>query len=477
MEKKFFRGVSLLLLLNLLVKPVWLLGVDRVVQLRVGTAEYGYYYALFNYSVLFFALLDPGIQSFTNRKIARQQHVSGSYMASTLLLKLALAAGYFVVALITASLLDYRIWQSPMLWFLILNQVLLSFILFLRSNVNALQQFSTDSWLSVSDRLLMILLVSPLLWANLLPGPFQIEWFVYAQTISYALTLLFASLAVRHHAPNLRLQFSRKLWWPILKRSYPFAVLVGLMTLYTKTDVVMLERMLEDGALEAGRYASAYRILDALGMVSVLFATFLLPVLSRLLKRNEAVQEVIRTSTGLLFVPGLFTVLACWFYRFPLMELLYPGQATSFAPVFGLLMFTYLPLNVIYIFGTLLTANASMRFLNFVSAGGVVFNLVANFFLIPSYGVLGAVGATLATQGVLALLQAGRSQHLFHIYTRKKQVLLLGGFMVSTLAAFLLLKDALPEWYLSLILLMPVTLIFALLFRQIDVQALKKHWK
>ena len=52
---QFFKGLSWLIILNLLVKPVWLFFIDRQVQLAVGYEEYGKYFAILNLSyVLFF---------------------------------------------------------------------------------------------------------------------------------------------------------------------------------------------------------------------------------------------------------------------------------------------------------------------------------------------------------------------------------------------------------------------------------------
>jgi len=58
MQKKFITNLALLLLLNLLIKPFWILGIDRAVQNAVSPAEYGLFYALFNFSFLFIIHLD-----------------------------------------------------------------------------------------------------------------------------------------------------------------------------------------------------------------------------------------------------------------------------------------------------------------------------------------------------------------------------------------------------------------------------------
>ena len=50
MQKKYLKNLALLIFLNLLVKPFWILGVDREVQNVVGTSEYGFYSVILNFS-------------------------------------------------------------------------------------------------------------------------------------------------------------------------------------------------------------------------------------------------------------------------------------------------------------------------------------------------------------------------------------------------------------------------------------------
>ena len=50
MQRKFVTNLALVLALNLLIKPFWILGIDRAVQNAVGTEQYGFYYAIFNFS-------------------------------------------------------------------------------------------------------------------------------------------------------------------------------------------------------------------------------------------------------------------------------------------------------------------------------------------------------------------------------------------------------------------------------------------
>ncbi len=108
-------------------------------------------------------LLDIGITNFNNRNISQHNHLLQKHLSGILTLRLLLAFVYFLFSLSIAYLLGYRGEQLWILLVLLLNQALISFILYLRSNLAGLHLFKIDSMISVLDRFIMILLCSILL--------------------------------------------------------------------------------------------------------------------------------------------------------------------------------------------------------------------------------------------------------------------------------------------------------------------------
>ncbi|HZX63242.1 MAG TPA: oligosaccharide flippase family protein, partial [Bacteroidales bacterium] len=157
MQRKFLTNLGLMLLLNLLIKPIWIFAIDRNVQNMVGALDYGFYFEVLNFSFLFNIFLDLGITNFNNRNIAQNHHLLNKHFSAIVVLKFMLAMVYIFIAFTVALLMNYKADQMKLLAWLAFNQILTSFILYLRSNVSGLLMFKTDSILSVLDRLLMIL--------------------------------------------------------------------------------------------------------------------------------------------------------------------------------------------------------------------------------------------------------------------------------------------------------------------------------
>jgi len=280
MQKKFIINLFFLIGINLLVKPFWIFGIDRTVQNVVGAADYGLYFAVMNFSFLFGFMLDFGLTGFNNRSVAQHEHMAGKYTGSILGMKSALALFYALISFVAAFLIGYDTLHFKLLIWLGINQILSSFILFLRSNISGMQMFKTDSLLSVLDRLLMIVFFSVLLWGNVFNVSINIFYFASFQTLSYLITFLIALFIVLRKIKLSKIKWNTKLNIVLFRQSLPFAVLTFLMLFYYRVDSVMIERLLPQGSMHAGIYASAYRILDAFGMFSYFlshFASFFQP--------------------------------------------------------------------------------------------------------------------------------------------------------------------------------------------------------
>ena len=406
-QKDFVFNLCLLIFLNLLVKPFWMLGVDVGVQNSVGAESYGFYFSILNFTLLFNMVLDMGTTNFNNRNIAQNTQLLDKHLSSYIILRLLLGVAYFITIFAVALLIGYRGFQLRLLFWIGLNQFLSAFLLYLRSNISALLMFKTDSVISVTDRLLMILFCGLLLWGNVTEKPFQIEWFVWCQTAAYLITIAIALTIVLRKAHLHRLHWDMPFFIVILRKSLPYALITLLMASYYRIDSVLLERLLprDIAASQAGIYASAFRLLDALVMIAYLFSVILLPLFSKMLKQKENVVPVVRTSFSFLFLFSVTAVVLLYVYREPIIQLFYPDIAESSVAVFRLIIFGLIPISMNYLFGTLLTANGSMKELNITAAIGIVINIAINLLLIPRMQACGSAVASFCTQFTVSILQ------------------------------------------------------------------------
>lgn len=442
MQRKFLTNLGLLLFLNLLIKPVWIFGIDLTVQRIVGVGDYGFYFVILNFSFLFNIILDLGITNFNNRNIAQHNHLLNKHFSGILVLKLLLGLTYVVIAFVVAIILRYNADQFRLLGWLAFNQFLLSFILYLRSNISGFMMFRTDSMLSVLDRLLMILFCGVLLWGHVTASAFRIEWFVYSQTAAYSITAALAFLIVVKKARFRKLNWNWPFFLMIIKQSLPFALLVLLMTFYNRLDPVMLESLLpaglskaqvqifamvnhlnpvmlenllaeRTGNFQAGIYASGFRLLDAANMIAYLFGVLLVPIFSKMIKKKQPIEHMLKLSFTLIITLAIIVGFGSFFYSYELMDLLYDTHIAASTQVFRLLIPGFIAVSTTYIFGTLLTANGNLKQLNIIAFLGLVINLILNYMLIPRLLASGSAISSLVTQFAMAILQVILVQRIF----------------------------------------------------------------
>ncbi len=430
MQREFLLNILFLVFINLLIKPFFIFGIDRTIQNQVGLEEYGMYVALFNFTFLVSIVNDFGIQSFNNQRVAQDHQLLQRYFSNIFVLKISLGILYTLLVLILAAILGYTADYYHLLFFFILNQILLSAILFFRSNISALGMYRTDSLMTIVERVVLIVICSILLWANPFSTSFQIEWFVYAQTCSLFITAIIGFSIVYQQLHTFRLQFNPNMLWELLKNSAPFALVIFLMTVYTRVDFVMIERLLPDGKKAAGIYASAYRLLDAVNIIGLLFSGLLLPMFAKSLKANSSIIPLLQVSARLLFFGTILTAISVCFFRIEIMELLYTHTDVYAANVLGILIFTFIMVGGGYIFGTLLLANNSLKQLNKLFLISVLLNIGSNFYCIPRWGALGAAGTTLITQGVAFIGQILIARKVFDLKTDWVLIRQLVGFII-----------------------------------------------
>ena len=461
--------------LNLLIKPFWIFGIDMSVQNTVGAEEYGFYFALFNFSLLLNIFLDFGITNFNNRNISRHHYLVGKHFSNIIGLKFILGLFYLVLILAGALLIGYDDRQIKFLMLLAANQFLLSFIMYIRSNVSGLQLFKIDSLLSVMDKVLMILIVGfLLLWYR---DVFRIEWFVYSQSAAYILTGLVAFIVIRSKSDRFKPVINFSFFRVILKKSFPYALLVLLMTFYSRIDSVLIERLLSDGETQAGIYAHGYRILDAASQFALLFGTLLLPMFSKMLINKENINRLVKISFLLLVLPALIIAINFFFYKNDIIYVLYNEHIDESGKVFGFLILGFVPISISYIFGTLLTANGNLRALNIMAASGVVLNLTLNFILIPELKAYGAAISGLITQSITAILQVVIA---FRIFKFKIKFKIPGTILAFTLW-IILTSYISTEYIINRPIALTISLILGILsafaFKLIEIKTLFKILK
>jgi len=410
MRRFFVKNILFVIAVNILVKPIWVFFIDRTVQNSVPTASYGTYTALLSLSIIFQTILDFGISSYNSRTIAQNPDKLTTLFPAMLSARLVLIIFYMLLAYAWGFAIGYRGWELHLLLGVLLIQSLNALVSFIRSNIAALHKFKTDGILSITDRLLMILICGFLLVYPATARRFTIQWFVIAQVVCYFIAAVIGYMILKRLGKvRLKFSFHGPTIFKIIRQSFPYALLIFQMSVYNRADVMIMERICADGKVQAGIWAAAFRLLDQANMFGLMFATILLPLFGRMLSQKQDVRNMVKLCVNMLLPLSFMVAIAGIFFSGDIMHLLYHKSVLyhtmpkDYNTVFAVLIASFPSWCLMYVYSTLLTANGSLKTLNIIAFAGVIINLSLNFYLIPGMKALGGAITSFSTQTILAL--------------------------------------------------------------------------
>lgn len=403
LKRAFLGNLFVLQALNWLIKPVWIFFIEVAVQNSLGDALYGKYYGIFGLALLFNILLDFGLNNYTATRVASDP---GHAVPKGLFkLRILLALGYI---LFTAAFGVFQHMDPRFLSLVILNQVLAGFTLYFRAVLQGRHLFKTDSIASVADRLVAVLLLSWLIAGSGLSGEEGLICFLLAQTAGYSVSLFFSWFYARNGSsvdaaafPSTGLSLLSSMRW--------FALLSLCMAVFTRLDTQMLRYLSAGGEAAVGQYARSFRFLDAALIFSSLISSQLLPLFSRMISRNESTDGLLWLNIRIILYVALPLMLTGIYFAGPLLGLFYSGEGkagimAADMTIFARLMACFLPMALVHIFGTWLTAAGELKKLAMLAILCVMVNAGFNLWLIPAQGASGAAMAGLITQALFLLV-------------------------------------------------------------------------
>jgi len=329
----------------------------------------------------------------------------------------------------------------------------------------------------------MILICGPLLLYPPTAKQFKIEWFVFALIICYFISAVVSFLILKRIGKiNLRFSFDPPVIFKIVRQSFPYALLIFLMSIYNRADAMMIERLCTDGGNQTTVWAAAFRLLDMANIFGLMFATMLLPFFGRMLSQKNDVQPIVKVCVNMMLPFSFMIAIAGIFFSSDIMHLLYhksvlyKTMSLDYDIVFAWLIASFPAWCLMYVYSTLLTANGSMKTLNIIAFAGVVINLSLNFYLIPGQKVIGAAITSFITQTSLGIIFMVYAARIVKLPLNIKWALSLIGYLLLILllayGIIIVLRNI--HWLVQLSAFGAISIVLMFVFRFISVQGIKQ---
>ena len=216
-------------------------------------------------------------------------------------------------------------------------------------------------------------------------------------------------------APNVFFSYRKasKVW---LLGALPFVVIAGISIINQRTDRLMLGAMQDMQSV--GLYSVAVQMAMVVNFTLIGLNQAIAPLVAERhdANRSQELQKSLIHATNIATIGSLLILAA--------LVALGPMVLAIFGPEFSA---SYLPMIVIAIgqlmnvaagpVGTLLAMSRQERLVGLGMAISVVCNIVLNYLLIPSYGVIGAAIATAASVGIWNFLMVIFAKRILRINT------------------------------------------------------------
>ena len=220
--------------------------------------------------------------------------------------------------------------------------------------------------------------------------------------------------------------------------------------------------------MQAGIYAQAFRLFDAIAMFPVMFGGLLLPIMSKELAAGNNIVPLASMAGRMLLAPlGIGAVTLATFPG-EILDLLYHAPSPEAVSAFTVLMLTLVPVGAVYIFSTMLTAAGRLKMLGLITLAGMAVNILMNLILIPAFSATGAACTALCTQilvAVACVIAVGKTMRKMVI---PKRVFLYLLVLFLTFVAGRLMKILEVPWAAAAATELIAGFVLALVFRMVE---------
>jgi O-antigen/teichoic acid export membrane protein len=374
----------------------WLLG-ERVLRMFVGlfvgiwiarylgTEQFG----LFNYAqslvALFASIANLGIDGILIRQLVMDESKKDVLLGTAFVLKfiggiavilvLAIVTHFIYTDIIVLIIAGATVFQSfSVIDLYFQSKVLSRYVVF--ANIISLL-------ISSVIKIILILNKAPLI---------AFAWMVVFDGVVLSGGLLFFYLQKKLSIVKWR--FNKQKAAELLKESWPL-ILAGMASIINmRMDQVILGNMTNNSVV--GNYAAAIRVAELWLLLPVVIGSSIFPAIISAKKISKTLyrERVVKTIKYMSFFAIPFALFVSLFSS-EIINILYGKQYSESGLYLTLYIWTGLPYVVFFVLSQVCLIEKIIKLSTYVSVFVVILNIILNFVLIPKYGGVGAVIASL----------------------------------------------------------------------------------
>ena len=414
----------------------------------LGTGEFGIFTYALSLVGIFMIFADLGLTNILTRELSKDNDEKHSYLSTAFFIKIGFLLFTILLAAVFGPLISKFQEAGPLVVIIAVFVATESMRSFLYAITRAENKMQTEAGLGIIAEVISVIVIMTLFLRNPSAGTLATA-FVIGNLIGLVITILF----LRKNFIGIFKNFKSALVMPIIRSSWPFAIMGIFGIFMTNIDAVMIGFWNEPAAL--GIYAAAQKPISLLYVLPGFLSISLFPFISRLIADarkhiGAVIEKSYRVSLGLA-LPIVFggIILAG-----PLLTVTFGDEYAGAMLTFQILLLTLIPCFPGAVFADVILAEDRQKIFIKSTAFGGATNVVLNFILIPTYGIAGSAVATLVAQFVMngILYAKMRKSYRINIWKGTGKILLASILMSAAVYLF-------TTWSTPLIVILPISAI------------------
>jgi len=329
------------------------------------------------------------------REIARQPETAGPLISQIVNLRLITAAAAVITFLLVVWVIDQSHTVKTVL--VIQGVGLVVTIIAIDFMFQGLQRMAPMAIRQVGASLLVLVAV-----VVLVEGPNDIYLAAAIPVAATGLSAIWLLIQARKIVGPIGIGGGFGANASLLRAILPLAVSGTMSTIYYNTDIVMLGFMSDHHAV--GLYVGAYRLFIVSLTIGNLIGAVYAPALAASWRDDRRRHSDFQEFSGAMFLIGMPVAAAGIAFPRELIALVFGADFEAAQGAFVILMAAVAFAHIAATGGVCLIAWNDQTVHMVVLSLGAVANIIANLALIPVLGIVGAASATLACQGVVAIV-------------------------------------------------------------------------
>jgi O-antigen/teichoic acid export membrane protein len=404
---------------------------------ELGASQYGLYAFALSFSAVVLTVGHFGQDQVLVREAAHNPQRLAELFASSLLLKVVLAAPVLGIALAVLAVTGTR------------GEVLLVVVLVSVAGIIELVTTSCFAAYQSLERMgfIPIVRIAQRLLATLLGvGVIVTGGTVAAVSLTYLVAALFAAILAYvflRRLARLHWRVTVGRWWPILRAAVPIGIAGVLAAVLFRVDVLMLQGLTSEATV--GLYSAAYRVLDITLFLGIGVGLAAYPGFARLGRHSEQrAGDLLVNSLTLAAVLTIPVAIIVGGLSTHVIHLLYGMAFSPATTALSLLAPSIALFPIAHLAGLFLVAQKQAILVAVVYAVVTGVNVALNLWLIPVLSISGAALTTSITEALLAVALITAVRRKVKDLTWSRAILVPGGAGLSCALAMLTLRGANP---------------------------------